>query len=130
MQVDSVAKIWQNDSVIPANVAEAVNFYQPHGIIHGRPRIIAADPDRTAILGNYLVDYRKNPVPCPGASWADHVFIPDHMQSECDPHLWSQIETMVRRQAVICRCRSRHFFGGLRRSSIATLVPAFPIRDR
>jgi pimeloyl-ACP methyl ester carboxylesterase len=95
VQVDSVAKIWQNDAVIPANVAEAVNFYQPHGIIHGRPRITAADPDRTAILGNYLVDYRKNPVPCPGASWADHVFIPDHMQSECDPHLWSQIETMV-----------------------------------
>jgi pimeloyl-ACP methyl ester carboxylesterase len=98
VQVDSVAKIWQDDSVIPANVAEAVNFYQPHGIIHGRPRITAADPGRTAILGNYLVDYRKNPVPCPGASWADHVFIPDHMQSECDPHLWSQIEAMVRQR--------------------------------
>jgi pimeloyl-ACP methyl ester carboxylesterase len=96
VQVDSVAKVWQNDAVIPANVAEAVNFYQPHGIIHGRPQIVAADPDRTAILGNYLVDYRKNPVPCPGASWADHFFIPDHMQSECDAHLWSQIETMVR----------------------------------
>lgn len=95
VQVDSVAKLWQNDSVIPANVVEAVNFYQPHGIIHGRPRIVAADPDRTEILGNYLVDYRKNPVQCPGASWADRFFIPDHMQSECDPHLWSQIETMV-----------------------------------
>jgi hypothetical protein len=97
VQVDSVAK-WHNDSVIPANVAEAVNFYQPHGIIRGQTRITAADPDRTAILGNYLVDYRKNPVPCPGASWADHVFIPDHMQSECDAHLWSQIETMVRQR--------------------------------
>ncbi|MFY9681177.1 MAG: hypothetical protein WA416_08140 [Candidatus Sulfotelmatobacter sp.] len=98
VQVDSVAKLWQNDSVIPANVAEAVNFYQPHGIIHGRPRITAADPDKTEILGNYLMDYRKNPVPCPGASWADHVFIPDHMQSECDPRLWSRIETMVRQR--------------------------------
>jgi hypothetical protein len=97
VQVDSVAK-WHNDSVIPANVAAAVNFYQPHGIIRGQTRITAADPDRTAILGNYLVDYRKNPVPCPGASWADHVFIPDHMQSECDAHLWSQIETMVRQR--------------------------------
>jgi hypothetical protein len=27
VQVDSVAKIWQNDSIIPDNVAEAVNFY-------------------------------------------------------------------------------------------------------
>jgi pimeloyl-ACP methyl ester carboxylesterase len=98
VQVDSIPKVWQNDSLIPANVAEAVNFYQPHGILHGRPKITAADPDRTAILGNYLVDYRKNPVQCPGASWADHVFIPDHMQSECDSHLWSQIEAMVRQR--------------------------------
>jgi len=98
VQVDSVAKVWQNDSVIPDNVTEAVNFYQPHGIIHGRRQITAADPTRTEILGNYLVDYKKNPVQCPGASWADRFFTPDHMQSECDPHLWSQIETMVRQR--------------------------------
>jgi len=96
VQVDSVAKVWQNDSVIPDNVAEAVNFYQPHGIVHGRRQITAANPARTEILGNYLVDYKKNPVQCPGASWADRFFTPGHMQSECDPHVWSQIETMVR----------------------------------
>ena len=39
IQVDSVSKIGQNDSVIPANVGQAVNFYQPDGIIHGRPQI-------------------------------------------------------------------------------------------
>jgi pimeloyl-ACP methyl ester carboxylesterase len=100
VQVDSVAKVWQNDAVIPGNVAEAVNFYQPHGIIHGRPRIVAAEPDRTAILGNYLVDYRKNPVQCSGAPWAERFFIPDHMQSECDSHLWSQVEAMVRDRLV------------------------------
>src|SRR5579862_3570838 len=33
VQVDSVAKIWQNDSIIPDNVAEAINFYQPHGLV-------------------------------------------------------------------------------------------------
>ena len=98
VQVDSVAKVWQNDSVIPDNVAEAVNFYQPHGIIHGRRQITAADPARTEILGNYLVDYRKNPVQCPEASWADRFFTPGHMQSECDPHVWSQIEAMVRQR--------------------------------
>jgi pimeloyl-ACP methyl ester carboxylesterase len=98
VQVDSVAKVWQNDAVIPDNVAEAVNFYQPHGIIHGRMQITAADPARTQILGNYLVDYKKNPVQCRGLSWADRFFTPDHMQSECDPHLWSQIETMVRQR--------------------------------
>jgi pimeloyl-ACP methyl ester carboxylesterase len=98
VQVDSVAKAWQNDAVIPDNVADAVNFYQPHGILHGRAQITAADPAKTEILGNYLVDYKKNPVECPEASWFDHVFTPGHMQSECDPHVWSQIETMVRQR--------------------------------
>ncbi len=98
VQVDSVAKLWQNDSVIPDNVAEAVNFYQPHGFIHGRPQIIAADPARTDILGNYRIDYHKVPVVCPEASWFDRVFTPDHMQSECDPRLWSQIENIVLQQ--------------------------------
>jgi pimeloyl-ACP methyl ester carboxylesterase len=94
VQVDSVAKPWQNDSVIPANVADAVNFYQPHGLIHGRPRITAADPAHTQILGNYLVDYRKAPVECTEGSWFDHI-TPSHAQCECDHRLWSQIETLV-----------------------------------
>lgn len=98
VQVDSVAKLWQNDSIIPANVDEAVNFYQPHGLLRGRRHIVAADPNRTEILGNYLVDYRKHPVQCSTASWFDRVLTPSHMQSECDPHLWSQIETIVRQR--------------------------------
>jgi pimeloyl-ACP methyl ester carboxylesterase len=98
VQVDSVAKVWQNDSIIPDNVAAAVNFYQPHGLIHGEAQITAADPSKTQILGNYRVDYRKTPVECPEASWWDRVFTPGHMQSECDPSLWSQIENMVRQR--------------------------------
>jgi pimeloyl-ACP methyl ester carboxylesterase len=100
VQIDSVAKMWQNDSVIPDNVAEAVNFYQPHGIIHGRRQITAADPAKTEIVGNYLVDYKKNPIQCPEASWAEHFFTPGHMESECDPHTWSQVETMVRQRLI------------------------------
>jgi Alpha/beta hydrolase family len=96
VQVDSVAKAWQNDSIIPDNVAQAVNFYQTQGILHGQPRITAANPAKTQILGNYLMDYKKAPVECPEASWWDHVFTPGHMQSECDPHLWLQIEEMVK----------------------------------
>ncbi len=96
VQVDSVAKVWQNDSVIPDNVAEAVNFYQPHGFVHGRTRITAADPAKTEILGNYLKDYQKNPIVCTGTSWFDRTFTPDHMYSECDDHVWSQIGDLVR----------------------------------
>lgn len=96
VQVDSIAKVWQNDSVIPDNVAEAVNFYQPHGILHGEPLITAADPEKTQILGNYRIDYRKHPIRCAGYSWADRFFTPGHVQSECDPQVWSQIEDMMR----------------------------------
>ena len=95
VQVDSIAKAWQNDAVIPDNVAAAVNYYQPHGILHGRTQITAADPAKTQVLGNYLEDYKKNPIDCPGATWFSRVFTAGHMQSECDPHVWSQIEGMV-----------------------------------
>jgi hypothetical protein len=98
VQVDSVAKVWQNDSVIPDNVTEAVNFYQTQGIVHGRRQITAADPSRTDILGNYRMDYKKTPIECPEASWWYRVFTPGHMQSECDPHLWTQIETLVKQK--------------------------------
>lgn len=94
VQVDSVAKLWQKDSIIPANVAEAVNFYQTHGLIHGRRKISAADPGRTQIVGNYLMDYRKTPVECKERSWFNRL-TPSHAQSECDPQLWSRIGEML-----------------------------------
>lgn len=98
VQVDSVAKLWQKDGIIPPNVAEAVNFYQPHGIIHGRKEIVAQDPSKTRILGNYRFDYRQDPVKCEGTSWSDRTFTPGHMQSECDPRLWKQVEQLVLEQ--------------------------------
>jgi hypothetical protein len=98
VQVDSVAKFWQHDGVIPQNVAAAVNFYQPHGLIHGRPLIRAADQSKTQILGNYRFDYRQTPVQCEGTSWFDRTFTPSHMQSQCDPHIWTQVEGLVRQR--------------------------------
>ncbi len=98
VQVDSIAKPWQDDKVIPDNVAAAANFYQPHGLVHGRAKITAADNSKTQILGNYRFDYQKTPVPCTGASWFQHTFTPSHMQSQCDPHLWTQVEDLVRQR--------------------------------
>ena len=86
VQVDSVRKLWQQDKTIPENVAAAVNFYQPHGLLHGQPEITAANPSRTQILGNYRFDYKQAPVKCAGNSWFDHV-TPSHTQSECDPRI-------------------------------------------
>jgi hypothetical protein len=98
VQVDSVAKLWQEDRMIPENVLAAVNFYQPHGIIRGRTKIAATDPSRTQILGNYRFDYRQEPVQCEDLSWYHRFFTPGHAQSECDPRLWSQVETLVRQR--------------------------------
>jgi len=96
VQVDSVAKPFEHDGVIPANVAAAVNFYQPRGFVHGRSLIRAADPARTRILGNYLYDYHQTPVTCEGMPWIERTFIPGHMHTECDVNLWSQVESLVR----------------------------------
>jgi hypothetical protein len=98
VQVDSVAKLWQNDSVIPDNVAEAINFYQTEGVVHGRRHVVAANPSKTEILGNFLMDYKKNPVQCSQYPFWDRVFTPGHMQSECDPNLWLQIGSLVKQR--------------------------------
>jgi hypothetical protein len=98
VQVDSVAKPFQDDGVIPDNVAAAVNFYQPHGILHGRPLIRAADDSKTQILGNYLFDYKGTAVKCDGMPWFERTFIPGHMHTECDLNLWGQVESVVRQR--------------------------------
>src|ERR1700722_5386676 len=53
IQVDSVSKPGADDRFIPANVAQAANFYQLNGLLHGRRQILAADPAHTTILGNF-----------------------------------------------------------------------------
>jgi hypothetical protein len=95
IQVDSVAKIGQNDSLIPANVGQAINFYQPDGIVHGRPQIRAADPAHTEILGNFRYDYKASPVSCEGYPWFDRILVKAHTEIECDPKVWSQVESLI-----------------------------------
>jgi hypothetical protein len=73
IQVDSVAKRGQDDARIPANVAEAVNFYQPDGLLHGQPEIHAVDASRTRILGNYRYEYRSKSIRCENYPWWDRI---------------------------------------------------------
>jgi len=98
VQIDSVAKFWQQDKIIPPNVAAAVNFYQPHGFVHGRAEIKAGDPSRTQVLGNYRFDYKQTPVKCEGYSWRDRNLTHNHMEIECDPRVWAQVEELVRQR--------------------------------
>jgi hypothetical protein len=96
IQVDSVQKKGQNDRLIPDNVAHAINFYQPDGMLHGRPAIAAANPARTQILGNFRYAYRAAPPSCSTYPWYERMFIKTHIAIECDPVLWTRIENLIR----------------------------------
>jgi hypothetical protein len=96
VQVDSVAKIRENDEVIPANVGEAANFYQTDGLLHGQQKIRAADEKRTRILGNFHFEYKLKDLRCEKYPWYDKVFAKYHTEIECDPAVWSQVESLIR----------------------------------
>lgn len=93
--VDRVSKIGQGDPRIPANVAQAVNFYQLNGLLHGRSTIRAADPSRTQILGNYQLDYENSHVSCEKYPWYARLFMGPHIEIENDPRVWNQVESLI-----------------------------------
>ncbi len=95
VQVDGVKKHPHDDSIIPANVATAINFYQTDGLLHGRPLITAADPAATRILGNIHLSYRNRNVPTPGYPWFARIFTHRHIEIENDPRVWGRVEDMV-----------------------------------
>ncbi|HKW63306.1 MAG TPA: hypothetical protein VJN89_12225 [Candidatus Acidoferrum sp.] len=96
IQVDSISKSNENDMMIPANVSQAVNFYQPDGWLRGRPEIRPADAARTQIIGNFRFDYKVLPVSCPLYPWFDRFFMKSHVEIECDPRVWTQVESLIR----------------------------------
>jgi pimeloyl-ACP methyl ester carboxylesterase len=98
IQVDSVAKAFEDDSVIPANVSEAANFYQAQGLVRGRSEIRAADPSRTKIVENQRFDYSSSEVRCVGYPWFAVAFEKSHIQIECDPKVLEQVELLIRSQ--------------------------------
>lgn len=98
VQVDSVKRFGMDDSVIPPNVARAANFYQPNGMIHGRPEIRAADSAKTQILGDFRFDYKEHPIHCTEYPLYDRIFAKSHTEIDCDPAVWSRVEELIRQQ--------------------------------
>jgi hypothetical protein len=96
IQVDSVEKMQANDEIIPANVTEAVNFYESDGFVHGRSEIRAEDPSRTKILGNFRFSYISMPADCENYPWWDRWFVKPHTEIECDPAVWKRVESLIR----------------------------------
>ena len=93
--VDSVHKPGHNDAIIPPNVRSVVNFYQTRGLIHGRSRIRASDPEHTNIIGNFQMTYQDRRINCDNYPWiARHLNKPHH-EIENDPLVWEQIASMI-----------------------------------
>lgn len=93
--VDSVHKPGHDDTVIPPNVRNFVNFYQTRGLIHGRSRIRASDPKRTNMIGNFRMEYENRHIKCDNYPWiARHLNKPHH-EIENDPLVWEQISSMI-----------------------------------
>lgn len=91
IQVDSVGL---KDSVIPANVRFAANFYQEELFtIRGESQISAADPLRTRIIANI----RWSPIEATEApeTWLRRRFGGAHALMEADPQVWSRVEGWI-----------------------------------
>jgi hypothetical protein len=95
IQIDSVRKLGQDDSTIPANVKNAINFYETEGLIHGRSMIRAAAPDSTNILGNFQMDYRTRPINCDNYPWLARHLNKAHYEIENDPLVWNKIRMLI-----------------------------------
>jgi hypothetical protein len=95
VQVDSITKPGQDDRVVPANVAQAVNFYQTRGLLHGRRKITATDPNHTQILGDFSFDSKNMPVECSHYPWLTRHLFKGHIAIECDPQVWSKVEGLI-----------------------------------
>jgi pimeloyl-ACP methyl ester carboxylesterase len=95
IQIDSIAKPGEENFTIPANVANAVNFYQSAGLLHGRTAILAQDPGHTNIVGNFEMTYKDHPIDCNEFPWYSRFFTKSHIEIENDPRVWTQAATLI-----------------------------------
>jgi len=95
IQIDSVPKIWQSGSRIPANVDRAINFYQSEGLLHGRSTIHATDPGHTSILGSFQMTYKDHDVNCDNYPWLIRVLSKPHHEIENDPGVWERVDALI-----------------------------------
>jgi len=95
VQVDSIRRLVANDSVIPANVAEAVNYYQDSGMLQGCKKITAEDESRTKILGNFHLQYSKEPAESRLYPWYGRLLTKGHIEIDSDPAVWAEVRRLI-----------------------------------
>lgn len=100
VQIDSIAKLGRDNSMIPANVAKAINFYQSGGPLHGRAEIIAADPAQTKIIGNLHMTYEDHSINCDNYPWYARTFNKPHHEIENDLRVWTLAASLIHSEFV------------------------------
>ena len=61
-----------------------------------RDGTLSTEEKRSArIIGNFLLDYKSNPLNCQQYPWYDRLFMKAHTQIECDPKVWTQVESLI-----------------------------------
>jgi hypothetical protein len=93
VQIDSVGS---GDARIPPNVARAASLFQKSGLlISGEAPIVAEDPLRTTILGNFEFDYRQKKIDISAVPWHKKIFREAHTKMEHDPDVWERVEGLI-----------------------------------
>lgn len=95
IQLDSIAKFGRDDSRIPANVENAINFYQSRGPLQGLTEIVATDPSQTAIIGNLHMTYKGQRINCSNYPWYARELNKPHHELENDPRVWDLAATLI-----------------------------------
>jgi len=112
IQLDSVAKPGRDYSIIPANVAKAINLYQSGGPLHGRAEIFATDPAQTTIIGNLRMTYDGHSINCDNYPWYARVFNKPHHEIENDPQVWTIAASLIDSEVVSANLTARESASG------------------
>ena len=95
IQMDSIGKPGRDDSRIPSNVANAINFYQSRGPLQGLTEIVAANPAETTIIGNLHMTYEGHRINCANYPWYARTLNKPHHEIENDPRVWDLAATLI-----------------------------------
>ena len=60
--------------------------------------IVAEDPLRTTILGNFEFDYRQKRIDISAVPWHKKIFREAHTKMEHDPEVWEKVEDLIMRE--------------------------------
>jgi hypothetical protein len=95
IQMDTIGKPGRDDSRIPSNVANAINFYQSRGPLQGLTEIVATNPAETTIIGNLHMSYEGHRINCANYPWYARTLNKPHHEIENDPRVWDLAATLI-----------------------------------